>query len=78
MALTFVGPESAAHLRLIEKRCHLRLHREQVAGFEPTGNAPEPTVGAPPVKGKRKSKKDKLREASTPQTSARSPPMGDG
>ena len=66
MAVTFVSAGTEAHLRLIEKRQRLSLAREQVAGFEPvqtggpTASDPSSTGG---VKGKRPSKKDKLREA---------------
>jgi ATP-dependent RNA helicase RhlE len=67
VALSFVcadAPGSEAHFRLIEKRQQQRVPREQVAGFEVSSallaTAPDPTGG---VKGKRKSKKDKLREA---------------
>lgn len=63
IAVSFVDHDSAAHLRLIEKRCGVRLAREQVPGFELTGEAPQRKKGPAPVKGKRKSKKDKLREA---------------
>ncbi len=66
-AVSFVcadAPGSEAHFRLIEKRQGQRVPREQIAGFEVTSAAtatpPDPTGG---VKGKRKSKKDKLREA---------------
>jgi len=63
VAISFIGAEDAAHFRLIEKRNELALPREQIAGFEPTDapQAPPDTAGG--VKGKRKSKKDKLREA---------------
>lgn len=61
-ALSFIGHEEQAHFRLIEKRAGIRLEREQVAGFELTGEAPARTKGPAPVKGKRKSKKDRLRE----------------
>lgn len=62
-AISFVTAESHAHFGLIEKRHHLTIPREQIAGFEPLGlGAPtEPPTGG--IKGKRKSKKDKLREA---------------
>jgi superfamily II DNA/RNA helicase len=62
-AISFVTAESHAHFRLIEKRHQLTIPREQIAGFEPIGiGAPtEPPTGG--IKGKRKSKKDKLREA---------------
>ena len=62
MAISFVTAESLAHFRLIEKRNGLSLAREEVEGFEPVDQIPEtPTTGG--VKGRRKSKKDKLREA---------------
>jgi superfamily II DNA/RNA helicase len=62
MAISFVTAESLAHFRLIEKRNGLSLAREEVEGFEPVDRIPEtPTTGG--VKGRRKSKKDKLREA---------------
>ena len=65
-ALSFICADSVtnseAHFRLIEKRQGQRINREQIAGFEPTGLAsPEAAVGG--VKGKRMSKKDKLRAA---------------
>ncbi len=66
LAISFVTPESHAHFLLIERRHHRRVEREQVAGFEPIGTPPVPTVvdgSTGGVKGKRKSKKDKLREA---------------
>lgn len=66
MAISFVSAGTDAHFRLIEKRQRLSVLREQVAGFEPLEvaqpNAADPlSVGG--VKGKRPSKKDKLREA---------------
>lgn len=60
-AITFIGHEDLAHFKLIEKRAQLNLEREQVAGFELTGEAPVIVRGQLPVKGKRKSKKDKAR-----------------
>ncbi|NRD49767.1 DEAD/DEAH box helicase [Corallococcus exiguus] len=66
VAISFVSADTEAHFRLIEKRNNLSVAREQVAGFEPTQTA---VSAAPPldpnggVKGRRKSKKDKLREA---------------
>ena len=67
-AVSFVTPEAEAHFRLIEKRQHLSLPREQIAGFEPSETAPAPVSATDPegtggVKGKRPSKKDKLRAA---------------
>jgi ATP-dependent RNA helicase RhlE len=66
LAISFVGADDEAHWRLIEKRQGLSLPREQVPGFEPT-RAPSPAALADPgtggIKGKRMSKKDKLRAA---------------
>lgn len=63
MAVSFVTADAEAHFRLIEKRQGLALPREQLAGFEPT-EAPAPAAkGAGGIKGKRPSKKDKLRAA---------------
>jgi superfamily II DNA/RNA helicase len=63
LAVSFISAGTHAHFRLIEKRHRFTLPREQIAGFEPV----ELDVPAPPggggVKGKRKSKKDRLREA---------------
>jgi ATP-dependent RNA helicase RhlE len=62
-AISLIGSENAAHFRLIEKRNQLALTREQIVGFEPTDVPSAPTAATGGVKGKRKSKKDKLREA---------------
>lgn len=73
VAISFVNADTEAHFRLIEKRQGLRVPREQLPGFEMTQT--EPTKPPPlrnpltdpdgtgGIKGKRKSKKDKLREA---------------
>lgn len=61
MAVTFIGHEDQEHFKLIEKRAEIKLEREEVAGFELSGDAPEVVRGQLPVKGKRKSKKDKAR-----------------
>jgi ATP-dependent RNA helicase RhlE len=65
-AISFVTTDNEAHFALIERRHGLSVPREQLPGFEPT----EPTEPAPAardpqggIKGRRKSKKDKLREA---------------
>jgi ATP-dependent RNA helicase RhlE len=63
VAVSFVTAYSASHFRLIEKRHQFRLAREQVPGFEPVEQAPAPRDANGGVKGQRKSKKDKLREA---------------
>lgn len=69
-AVTFIGHEDQDHFLLIEKRCGITLEREQIEGFELSGEAPIKPKGKAPVKGKRKSKKDKLREqAATAQSS---------
>ncbi|GAB2591896.1 DEAD/DEAH box helicase [Nitrincola alkalisediminis] len=66
-AFSFIDPDSDAHFKLIVKRNQLDVTLEQIQGFEPsptpTQASPQNTQGKAPVKGKRKSKKDKLREA---------------
>ncbi len=64
VAVSFVSAESHAHFALIEKRNKLALPREQIAGFEPVEIAVPQPAGTGGIKGKRKSKKDRLREAS--------------
>jgi superfamily II DNA/RNA helicase len=61
-AISFISHEDAEHFKLIEKRSDIKLEREQIEGFELTGEAPKKVKGPAPVKGKGKSKKDKLRE----------------
>ncbi|MBA3592753.1 MAG: DEAD/DEAH box helicase [Polaromonas sp.] len=68
LALSFVSTNTEAHFRLIEKRQGVSLPLEQVEGFEPLQTAPgtpaepvAPSTGG--IKGKRPSKKDKLRAA---------------
>ncbi len=61
LAISFVTAASEAHFKLIEKRQGLSLPREQIAGFEPTEVAPPPAPGNGGIKGRRPSKKDKLR-----------------
>ena len=65
VAVSFVTAENETHFRLIEKRNDFRLTREEIDGFEPTAAAVErPTpAGTGGINGRRKSKKDKLREA---------------
>ena len=62
MAISFIGYDEQDHFKLIEKRSQIKLEREQIEGFELKGEAPIKERGKPPVKGKKKSKKDKLRE----------------
>jgi ATP-dependent RNA helicase RhlE len=63
VAVSFISASTAAHFRLIEKRSQLVLPREQLVGFEPKEQAEPLRDATGGVKGKRKSKKDKLREA---------------
>jgi superfamily II DNA/RNA helicase len=72
LAVSFVTAESHAHFRLIEKRNHLAVAREQIPGFEPLDTAPPPSPSTGGIKGWRKSKKDKLREAAARQASGQS------
>ncbi|HAZ14129.1 MAG: DEAD/DEAH box helicase [Bdellovibrionales bacterium GWA2_49_15] len=62
LAISFIGLEDQEHFKLIEKRAKIRLDREEIAGFELLGDIPEKVRGLPPIKGKRKSKKDRARE----------------
>lgn len=63
LAISFITAESHAHFCLIEKRQQLNIAREEIPGFEPSEAIPMPSSGSGGVKGRRKSKKDKLREA---------------
>jgi ATP-dependent RNA helicase RhlE len=67
LALSFVSADTEAHMRLIEKRQQLVLPREQLPGFEPQLPTAAPDLASVPgtggIKGKRPSKKDKLRAA---------------
>jgi superfamily II DNA/RNA helicase len=63
LAVSFVSASTEAHWRLIEKRQGLSLPLEQLPGFEPTDVAPPAGPAGGGVKGKRPSKKDKLRAA---------------
>lgn len=81
VAVSFVTEDGEAHFRLIEKRQGFGVPRERVAGFEP---APRTVVaatvdraeipGTGGIKGKRPSRKDKLRAAAA----LASGPTGDG
>ena len=71
VAVSFVladAPGSEAHFRLIEKRQQQRVAREQVPGFEPEVADWPPADPGGGIKGRRKSKKDKLREAAAAAT----------
>ena len=84
LAVSFIcadAPGSEAQFRLIEKRQQLRVVREQVAGFVPgPRNTAIAALHADPqggVKGRRPSKKDRLR-ALQGQASAKTPPAKPG
>jgi len=86
-AVSFITASAEPHFRLIEKRQDLRVEREVLPGFEPSeasvlSAAPEPAsaeeagTGLDPhggIKGKRPSKKDKLRAAAAERASANAP-----
>lgn len=66
LALSFIDHEGDSHFKVIEKRIKQKIPREQIQGFERSQEVPEELKkkkGAAPVKGKRMSKKDKLRAA---------------
>lgn len=66
LALSFVDHEGDSHFKLIEKRIKQTIAREQIEGFERDSIVPleiREQKGQAPVKGKRRSKKDKLRAA---------------
>jgi ATP-dependent RNA helicase RhlE len=73
VAVNFISADTHAHFQLIEKRNDRTLPREQIVGFKPFETEPPaplaPTTGG--IKGKRKSKKDKLREAAGLASTAR-------
>ncbi len=62
VAISFIDYKDNDHFNLIEKRSKINLTKEQIKGFELEGVAPLKIKGDAPIKGKRKSKKDKLRE----------------
>jgi ATP-dependent RNA helicase RhlE len=65
-AVSFVTAATQAHWKLIQKRAKLELPPEVLAGFEPIDEPPAVSPlndGNGGVKGKRPSKKDKLRAA---------------
>ena len=75
-AISFVladAPGSEAHFRLIEKRQQQRVPREVIVGFEPAAPAAPADSQPPPpdsnggIKGRRPSRKDKLRAAAAAQ-----------
>jgi ATP-dependent RNA helicase RhlE len=81
LAISFVSAATEAHFRLIEKRQGLSLPRERIEGFEPVESEAPPAndaaAAAPAsnggIKGKRPSKKDKLRAAAMAAEAAAKP-----
>ena len=66
LAISFVSAATLAHWRLIEKRQQVKLTLESIAGFEATEVAPPASTdpnatGNGGIKGRRSSKKDRLR-----------------
>jgi ATP-dependent RNA helicase RhlE len=74
IAVSFIDHDTARHFQLIEKRSDIHVPRAHQPGFEMRGTAPARVKGQAPVKGKRKSKKDKLREAAAAQASREATP----
>ena len=68
VAISFISYEDENHFRLIEKRASIKLPRESIKGFEISGEVPKKVKGPAPIKGKKKSKKDKLREKAQNKT----------
>jgi superfamily II DNA/RNA helicase len=64
VAISFITADMRAHFALIEKTHLHYIVRERIAGFEPI-EVPSTAPGTGGVKGVRKSKKDKLREAAS-------------
>ena len=62
LAISFVCPETLHHWNLIEKRHNVKLSLETIQGFEATQAVPEQGSANGGIKGKRLSKKDKLRQ----------------
>ena len=63
VAISFIGLEDFEHFNLIEKKVSISLEKEEIKGYELIGAPILKEKGKAPIKGKRKSKKDKLREA---------------
>lgn len=75
LAVSFVSSATQAHWRLIEKRQQINLALESVPGFAATVPAPPASTdpnaaGNGGIKGRRPSKKDKLRAAAAQQANA--------
>ena len=68
LAISFVTPESLAHWALIVKRHAVKLDQETVLGYEATAPVAPQGPGNGGIKGKRPSKKDKLRQLAAGKT----------
>jgi superfamily II DNA/RNA helicase len=71
MAISLIDIDSEAHWRLIAKRLGVRIELERLVGFEPRDQvrrAPVLNDGTGGIKGRRMSKKDKLRAAAAAST----------
>jgi superfamily II DNA/RNA helicase len=77
VAVSFVTASTDGHFRLIERRHSLALVRERLPGFEPTELASPQSDPSGGIKGKRPSKKDKLRQAQA-QAQGLQPPWSVG
>ena len=62
IAVSFITAEASAHFALIERRLSLKVPRGEIAGFEPVEVTVAASTATGGIKGRRKSKKDKLRE----------------
>lgn len=62
IAISFICHENQQHFELIEKRAQIQLEREQIEGFELTDSPLQKIKGKAPIKGRRRSKKDKARD----------------
>lgn len=61
-AISFINEENYEHFKLIKKKNNLSINLEEVKTFEFKGEFIKKQKGQAPIKSKRKSKKDKLRE----------------
>jgi len=63
LAISLLTAESNRKFCEIEKLQNIAIPREEIIGFEPKETLPQEVPGCGGIKGSRKSKKDKLREA---------------
>ena len=76
VAVSFISASTHAHFRLIEKRHSREIPREQIPGFEPIETTVPDSPATGGIKGKRKSKKDKLRDAAAGRVNEEIKPLG--